>query len=83
MQYLCSGSGTGIADLDNLLVLALQSRVLLTQLANGEDLTLVAVLAVSWVYNDLLTPDTVILCSEVELVDELLLKEGGITASLI
>ena len=49
------------------------------QLAGCNDLTLLEVLRVTGIDNNLLTPDTVVLLREVELINNLLLEERGIT----
>ncbi len=75
---MLGGCRLGVADDYLLEVALLEKRVLVAQLAGGDNLAFLQRLAVTRVYDIFLTPDTVVLVDEVALIDYLLGQEVGI-----
>ena len=78
LENLRGRSRARVADLYLTEVTTLQHTVLVAQLAHGDDLTYIERFGVTLVSDHLLTPDTVVLSSKVELVHQIQLQEGGV-----
>ena len=78
LKDLASRRGLSFADLYGTQVTALQLAVLITQLAERDDLTWAEGLGVASVDDDDLTPEAVVLIHDLKLIDDLLLKEERI-----
>ena len=78
LEYLCGCCGDGVTHLNQTEVTTLETRVLVAQLACGDDLTHLQCFGVARIGHIFLAPYAVVLLGEVELVHHLLLEERGI-----